>query len=988
MFKIKKQKEFEKYKKIVEKSGLFDSRYYLRAYSDVRRASETPIDHFIKVGLMEDRKPNSLFDPVWYREFYDDIKNSKEIPFIHYIIYGQKEFRFANASEKELYEQLQKSFDTVAYKSSYEDLHNLGDDYDLLWHYVHFGKNEGRVFQEKDTIPVQTSVMPKEVPQISSDELSEEQKYEYHIIHTEGINFSDYFAVNQHPFVSEDPILDYIINWKNYQPTIKGIFSTRLYLRLYPDINNAGINPLVHFLTSGREERRIGYISPDNYIVETGISFDEKKETLVFISHESSASGAPLLAFNIINSLLEYNIIHIILKKSDIHNLFYENSFLVIENIDSNPIYIQFLLEYIQDKYKTNISIAILNSSVVSIFLDVMNRMLIPSVFLIHEFSQYTRPLGRMSQNILKADMVVVPANIILSSIKKELKDLYSYHGEPLNIKILNQGKLPIIAGLHGKNTSKDKILEKLKIKNREKFKIICGAGQVHIRKGVDLFISLAYKIKQKDPNTKFIWVGDGYAPEEDMVYSVWLKKQLEANSLSEDFIFLDHQKDLSNVFALSDFFCLTSRMDPFPNVVIDALESNLPIACFEDSTGSLEFLEKHNANYVCAPYADVDALASVIVNYDLDQKENDIKNKELVATELKFDKYMTELRKIINITKMKHKYHLELASNLLGNNYVKTSFYTPESDSFLSALHYVRTSKHGLGTISGNPLPEFNQNLWILNNEYKSNIPLFDAIENNTINPTHKNYNLPISDTHIDINMKVAVHLHLYYSELSNEFFEYFKNIPIKFTLFITIVDSDDKKYVIETFSKLPNLNKLKVLVVENIGRDVAPLIMNLKDEIFGKFDIVGHFHSKKSLSTDSDMGNRWRKYLLDNLIGDKKGGESIFSILSDKKIGLLFPSDHHAANIGKNREFIYSLCKKMSIDTVDDTPIFPLGNMYWARVDAIKQLFELGKDILQEEPLPYDGSYMHAIERITPHLVKQNGFEYITVWREGTTW
>ena len=77
------------------------------------------------------------------------------------------------------------------------------------------------------------------------------------------------------------------------------------------------------------------------------------------------------------------------------------------------------------------------------------------------------------------------------------------------------------------------------------------------------------------------------------------------------------------------------------------------------------------------------------------------------------------------------------------------------------------------------------------------------------------------------------------------------------------------------------------------------------------------------------------------------------------------------------------------INLSYINETPLFPLGNMYWARVDAIKELFSLDKDkILQEEPLPYDGSFMHAIERITPHLVTSNNYEYITVYNRDTSW
>ena len=58
----------------------------------------------------------------------------------------------------------------------------------------------------------------------------------------------------------------------------------------------------------------------------------------------------------------------------------------------------------------------------------------------------------------------------------------------------------------------------------------------------------------------------------------------------------------------------------------------------------------------------------------------------------------------------------------------------------------------------------------------------------------------LNIASTHLNhkkhlkeiANLKVAVHLHLYYIDLLDEFIENLKNIPINFDLYITLVDHD----------------------------------------------------------------------------------------------------------------------------------------------------------------------------------------------------
>jgi len=128
----KKKIPIKKLKSIIKKSGLFDKIFYLRTYADARRADELPLDHFIKYGLEENRKPNEYFDPVWYRKNNVDVKNEDMNPFIHYVLYGLKEDRKPN-----------EDFDPIWYKEYYEDVKENGSS--AFQHYFLYGRKEGRL---------------------------------------------------------------------------------------------------------------------------------------------------------------------------------------------------------------------------------------------------------------------------------------------------------------------------------------------------------------------------------------------------------------------------------------------------------------------------------------------------------------------------------------------------------------------------------------------------------------------------------------------------------------------------------------------------------------------------------------------------------------------------------------------------------------------------------------------------------------------------
>ena len=211
-------KKSKKLQKTIEKSGLFDKVFYLKTYRDVRLADMTPIEHYVNIGIKEDRKPNAAFDPAWYREHYNDVKEDGGYPLVHYILFGRKENRFQNEAEKNKYDKLQKDDCEVEFCNL-----SLDDDYSLI-------KN--------------------------SDYFDEE----YYL--------SNYPDVKN---ASIDPVAHYLdYGYKEFRNPSK-IFDTKFYVDRYQDVREAGINPLVHYLRYGYKESRKTY--PSNSLQK--LSYDE-----------------------------------------------------------------------------------------------------------------------------------------------------------------------------------------------------------------------------------------------------------------------------------------------------------------------------------------------------------------------------------------------------------------------------------------------------------------------------------------------------------------------------------------------------------------------------------------------------------------------------------------------------------------------------------------------------------------------------------------
>ena len=237
-----------------------------------------------------------------------------------------------------------------------------------------------------------------------------------------------------------------------------------------------------------------------------------------------------------------------------------------------------------------------------------------------------------------------------------------------------------------------------------------------------------------------------------------------------------------------------------------------------------------------------------------------------------------------------------------------------------------------------------------------------------------------------------IAVQAHVFYEDLIDDIINKTNNIPYKYDLYISTI-SIKKKLFIENFVKnKSNANYYEIKIVENKGRDVLPLINQLKN-IIKKYKYFCHIHTKKS-KHDIILGNKWRNYLYDNLLGNR---EIIIGILSDfekyKKLGFIFPEVYYdiikKIDDYDNTDFFLHKFNKDQMNLilkiifhkyeVGNKLLFPSGNMFWAKVKAVYQIFSARLEkFFPEEKNQTNSTIMHAIERIWLYLVKLNGYFY----------
>ncbi|MDP2966325.1 MAG: glycosyltransferase family 2 protein [Pelolinea sp.] len=78
---------------VIWRSGLFDKKYYLQNYPDVRKADVDPLTHFIEHGWREGRNPSQKFDTEFYLNTNPDVNKAGINPLVHYLKHSKDEER-------------------------------------------------------------------------------------------------------------------------------------------------------------------------------------------------------------------------------------------------------------------------------------------------------------------------------------------------------------------------------------------------------------------------------------------------------------------------------------------------------------------------------------------------------------------------------------------------------------------------------------------------------------------------------------------------------------------------------------------------------------------------------------------------------------------------------------------------------------------------------------------------------------------------------
>ncbi len=250
-------------------------------------------------------------------------------------------------------------------------------------------------------------------------------------------------------------------------------------------------------------------------------------------------------------------------------------------------------------------------------------------------------------------------------------------------------------------------------------------------------------------------------------------------------------------------------------------------------------------------------------------------------------------------------------------------------------------------------------------------------------------NYILPSEICGAPSKSRTALIFHLYFKDQISYCRRYAANMPPDTDVFVG-VSSEECRREVENSWKNVTQGKLVVRTVPNRGRDLGTLLIEFKDEV-PKYDYICFAHDKKAGQTKpQSVGIGFRDKCFENTLGTAEYVQNVIKTFDNNPaLGLLMPpppchgpyyftlKDSWGLNYGITQEWLNKLELKVPISPFK-MPVAPLGSFFWFRSKAYKTMlaYPWSYDLFPPEPLPGDGTMLHALERLRPFAVQHDGF------------
>jgi glycosyltransferase involved in cell wall biosynthesis len=367
----------------------------------------------------------------------------------------------------------------------------------------------------------------------------------------------------------------------------------------------------------------------------------------LFVTHETTRTGAPLIVKQLAlecQHRYEIHPIFILCRGGEMFDEFKNDfiSYCIRSQKDSSirDLELQTLFNVLANEVK-NKNIVINSVESRSILPYVKQAGFQHITFLVHEMGNFYEKDAWNSINEY-ADQVIFPARAIMRRAHEN-----SAFTKP-TLHVAGQGLLKpeLLIGDHESerfNMRKSLGLEPNSV-------IVLSCGSTIARKGIDIFTFTAISaLSQYDGAAPlyFVWLGAA-TPN---YFQAWVNRDIEQSLWGEHIKFLGAHENTIPYFLGSDIFFMTSRGDPFPCVVQEAMAAGMPIVGFDNAGGYPEML--HESNSYLMHYGDISGAAKTINKLAKNRMLRDGKRGdtiEFARENFNFSKYADKVFEIAGI--------------------------------------------------------------------------------------------------------------------------------------------------------------------------------------------------------------------------------------------------------------------------------------------------------------------------------------------------
>ena len=830
-----------------------------------------------------------------------------------------------------------------------------------------------------------------------------------------------------------NPAGHYLLHGERQGLRASAVFDGKVYADLHPDVAVTSINRLLHYEISGRrEQRRYRDWLIDHDMPPLPANCDATgRPTILLLLHEASYTGAPILGWNLSRALSERcNVVVVLRNGGPLESALREvaSAFVAAppHEATQDPHEMRRLAERLVATYKPLYAIA--NSVESRAIAIALRHYDVPIVALIHEFWPGASSHVRLDFYSACASLVF-PARIVAES------SFHAFRETRLqNWFILPQGPsaippfdrtlaLPNFGAPFHSEDDPPMPLATLLADGRcgaGPFTVI-GLGAVEMRKGLDLFIATATAMRAKHPDMafRFIWIGS-WEHVIGTTYAALLDEQVKRAGLGDRLHFHPPVDNLEPVYARANALFLSSRLDPLPNVVIDAAIRGLPVVCFDQASGAAElFAADPDTAALVVPHLDTGAAADRLVTLARDAtdwRSSSEAIERLARRTFDMTTYAETLDRIGHDAARMSR-NTEKDRQLIKESGVfNTSLYF-QLDQTTSPAHddpvatYLDHTRHinfaaspVFGVILRRPKTGFHPFIYATEApgfpQDGSRDPLAHYIEHGmpegrwahpVLRPDvrHRAGFAPHVAARASsvVAPSIALHAHFHYTDDIEAFMLSLAANRLKADLFLTTT-SDGSADILLAATRDYDGGRVVVDVGPNTGRDIYSFLHVLKAHICGKYEFVGHLHGKRSMHMqmfDSKFGDQWRRFLWEHLLGPTYSAADgiVDAMRRDETLGLVFPENGFLVGWEKNAESSAALALRLGMQRPLPAYIeFGAGTMFWARTAALDMLVraDFCEAEMPAEPLPLDGTILHALERMLPLLCEEAGYRYAT--------